>query len=125
MRLRIGWWGWGGGWRNGASGRPAGGTQMRLRGWWPMVREMASLFRSSGVAVHDIRYRLLRERLKQIAAATERMHDEDGVRLGLWCLALLDWHQVDKKGWPVLPDAARMATVVTAVHGGTGGGVLS
>jgi hypothetical protein len=90
-----------------------------------MVREMASLFRSSGVAVHDIRYRLLRERLKQIAAATERMHDEDGVRLGLWCLALLDWHQVDKKGWPVLPDAARMATVVTAVHGGTGGGVLS
>jgi hypothetical protein len=48
--------------------------------------------------MHDIRYRLLRERLKQMAAATERMHDEDGVRLTLCCLALLDWHQVDKKG---------------------------
>jgi hypothetical protein len=47
--------------------------------------------------VHDIRYRLLRERLKQMATAAERVHDEDGVRLAL-CLALLDRHQVDKKG---------------------------
>ncbi|MCA1604742.1 MAG: hypothetical protein LC775_04525 [Acidobacteria bacterium] len=49
-------------------------------------------------AVHDIRYRLLRERLKQMVSATEQIHDEDGVRLARCCLALLDWHQVDKKG---------------------------
>ncbi len=48
--------------------------------------------------MHDIRYRLLRKRLKQMAAATERMHDENGMRLALCCLAMLDWHQIDQKG---------------------------
>ena len=48
--------------------------------------------------MHDIRYLLLRERLKQIIGAAERVHDEDGVRLAWCCLTLLDQHQVDKKG---------------------------
>ena len=72
--------------------------------------------------MHDIRYRLLRERLKQIIGEAERVHDEDGVRLAWCCLALLDQHQVDKKGrcqycrtrqgwWP----RSRRCTVVPVV----------
>jgi hypothetical protein len=48
--------------------------------------------------VYQVRQRVLRERLEDISAAVERGHDEDGVRLALCCLALLERHRVDGKG---------------------------
>lgn len=37
---------------------------------------------------------LLREQFETDGFAAERVHDEDGVRLALCCLALLDWYRV-------------------------------
>jgi hypothetical protein len=48
--------------------------------------------------VYQVRHRVLRERLEEIAAAAERAQDDDGVRLALCCLALLERHAVDGKG---------------------------
>lgn len=47
--------------------------------------------------VHEVRYRLLRERLKQMVGA-QWEHDEECGRLALLCLALLERHEVDAKG---------------------------
>jgi len=47
--------------------------------------------------VHEVRYRLLRERLKQIVGA-QWAHEEECGRLALLCLALLERHEVDAKG---------------------------
>ncbi len=40
--------------------------------------------------MHDIRYRLLREWVKQIVCAAERAHHEGHIGLALLCMALLD-----------------------------------
>ncbi|MGH3930965.1 MAG: hypothetical protein ACRDTF_13425 [Pseudonocardiaceae bacterium] len=48
--------------------------------------------------VHEVRARILRERLKQAIAKAEReLHDECW-RLAALCLGLLDRHKVDHKG---------------------------
>jgi hypothetical protein len=48
--------------------------------------------------VYQVRQRVLRERLEEIAAAAEQAQDDDGVRLALCCVALLERHRVDEKG---------------------------
>ncbi len=48
--------------------------------------------------MYQVRHRVLRQRLEQMVAAAEQLHDEDKVRLALCCLALLARHRVDKKG---------------------------
>lgn len=48
--------------------------------------------------MYELRWRVLRERIEQMAAAAEWAHDDDALRLALCCLALLDRHRVDHKG---------------------------
>lgn len=48
--------------------------------------------------MHQVRRRVLRERLARMVEAAERAEDENGIRLALSCLALLDQHEIDSKG---------------------------
>jgi len=48
--------------------------------------------------VYELRHRVLRERLEEVAMAAGQAHDEEYVRLALCCLALLERHKVDDKG---------------------------
>lgn len=49
-------------------------------------------------SVYEVRQRVLRERLEEMAAAAERAGNENELRLALCCLALLERHRVDGKG---------------------------
>ncbi len=49
-------------------------------------------------SVYEVHWRVLRERLEQMAVAAERTNNEDTMRLALCCLALLERHTVDDKG---------------------------
>jgi uncharacterized paraquat-inducible protein A len=49
-------------------------------------------------SVYEVRWRVLRERLERIAEAADRVQNEDGVRVALCCVALLDRHRIDGKG---------------------------
>lgn len=48
--------------------------------------------------VHEVRHRVLRQRLQQMVVTAERASHEECARLALLCLALLDRHTVDGKG---------------------------
>jgi hypothetical protein len=70
--------------------------------------------------VHQVRQRVLRERLEEMAVTGEQRQDEDLVRLALCCLALLKQHKVDdrgrcrqcrRRGWR--PGARQCAVLVT------------
>lgn len=48
--------------------------------------------------VHEVRYRVLQERLKHTIAAAERDQDDTCWRLAMLCLVLLTRHQVNGNG---------------------------
>ncbi len=48
--------------------------------------------------MYELRWRILRERLEEMAAASEQAGNENGVRLALCCFVLLERHRVDEKG---------------------------
>lgn len=49
-------------------------------------------------AVHQVRWRLLREHVERMVAAAEWARNDDARRLALCCRTLLDRHPVDGKG---------------------------